>query len=194
MLMGMGGGWIKKTGNGSLQIVLRLYFDHGYYSLPSPKTLCPCHYKEETLKTTMIGLCVYAFSEKEVGEVGNGRPGSVRQVAYNLNQVSVLRMTLTMLSPFSFLAQINELWMIYCCLGSMQSIRVWAPLSYSHTGAIRDKCWDAQCLWEGGMQVWGSRGIRPGVGKTGWLERALCPILPYARPIRRPWNQFLWLF
>lgn len=84
------------------------------------KYFAPAMHKEETLKTTMIGLCVYTLlRERSRGRGMGDREWQNR--LYNLNQISVLRISSWLCWVLFFLAQVNELWMIYNCLGSMQT-------------------------------------------------------------------------
>lgn len=81
------------------------------------KYFAPAMHKEETLKTTMIGLCVYTL----LWERSRGNwEWEWQSRLYNLNQISVLRIS-SWLCWVLFIAQVNELWMIYNCLGSMQT-------------------------------------------------------------------------
>ena len=85
------------------------------------KYFAPAIHKEETFKTTMIGLCVYTLlRERSRGnwewETRSGKAGCItwtKSVSWGL--------AADYAESFLFLAQVNELWMIYNCLGSMQT-------------------------------------------------------------------------
>lgn len=85
------------------------------------KHFAPAVHKEKTLKTAMIGLCVYTLlRERSRGswewETRSGKAGCktwTKSVSWGW--------AADYAESFLFLAQINELWMIYNCLGSMQT-------------------------------------------------------------------------